>query len=233
MASASVPLFPSLVFVKCQNVENLNELVDSVVPEHETRDGSKLWNINTKYYTADVKLVLASESELDDVSTENQIDGMVIYYNGNFDESSQQLKSVLGKLNNDDVGVKLLVCDECSSDSSRTNAVTWCLEESYEHLELSGPEGDRDRLRQALEANTWSNLVPKHTKKSKKPKGGQNAESAPADELDDFAALFGQLATIKEQTSCLSTDERKKFAEQVVLAYWKSIGGDEEELLDL
>ncbi|XP_075215786.1 alpha- and gamma-adaptin-binding protein p34-like [Lycorma delicatula] len=46
----------------------------------------------------------------------------------------------------------------------------------------------------------------------------------------DFSTLFGQLQEMKERVSSLSNDQRKACAEQVVLAFWKAIGGDNEEI---
>lgn len=46
----------------------------------------------------------------------------------------------------------------------------------------------------------------------------------------EFSELFSQLHIMKERVSNLPHDQRKECAEQVVLAFWKAIGGDEEEL---
>uniref|UniRef100_A0A1B6CQ08 Alpha-and gamma-adaptin-binding protein p34 n=1 Tax=Clastoptera arizonana TaxID=38151 RepID=A0A1B6CQ08_9HEMI len=47
----------------------------------------------------------------------------------------------------------------------------------------------------------------------------------------DFTNLFSQLRTLKERVSTLPNDQRKVCAEQVVLAFWKAIGGDDEEVI--
>lgn len=46
----------------------------------------------------------------------------------------------------------------------------------------------------------------------------------------EFSELFSQLHIMKERVSSLPHDQRKACAEQVVFAFWKAIGGDEEEL---
>lgn len=46
----------------------------------------------------------------------------------------------------------------------------------------------------------------------------------------DFSSLFGQLQEMKERVSSMSNDQRKACAEQVVLAFWKAIGGDNDEI---
>ena len=45
-----------------------------------------------------------------------------------------------------------------------------------------------------------------------------------------FASLFEQLAGMKDRVSNLPTDQRRAAAEQVVMAFWKAIGGDDDEL---
>uniref|UniRef100_A0A1B6MUC4 Alpha-and gamma-adaptin-binding protein p34 n=1 Tax=Graphocephala atropunctata TaxID=36148 RepID=A0A1B6MUC4_9HEMI len=46
----------------------------------------------------------------------------------------------------------------------------------------------------------------------------------------DFFQLFGELQTMKECLSSLPSDQRKACAEQVVLAFWRGIGGEADEL---
>lgn len=46
----------------------------------------------------------------------------------------------------------------------------------------------------------------------------------------DFSSLFGQLQEMKQRVSSMSPDQRKACAEQAVLAFWKAIGGDDEEI---
>ncbi|XP_054278105.1 alpha- and gamma-adaptin-binding protein p34-like [Macrosteles quadrilineatus] len=46
----------------------------------------------------------------------------------------------------------------------------------------------------------------------------------------DFYQLFGELQTMKERMSALPNDQRKACAEQVVLAFWRAIGGEAEEV---
>jgi len=60
-----------------------------------------------------------------------------------------------------------------------------------------------------------------------------NIASAFADVDDgkvDFEQLFSQFATMKEIARTLTGDQRRKHAEKVTMAFWKAIGGDEDEL---
>ncbi|XP_033121837.1 alpha- and gamma-adaptin-binding protein p34-like [Anneissia japonica] len=50
----------------------------------------------------------------------------------------------------------------------------------------------------------------------------------PGDE--SFEHLFARMASMKEKANSLPPGERKKYAEQVAIAFWKAIGGDEDEI---
>jgi len=49
----------------------------------------------------------------------------------------------------------------------------------------------------------------------------------------DFEQLFSQFAAMKEIASTLTGDQRRKHAEKVTMAFWKAIGGDDDELADI
>uniref|UniRef100_A0A8D8V9K2 Alpha- and gamma-adaptin-binding protein p34 n=3 Tax=Cacopsylla melanoneura TaxID=428564 RepID=A0A8D8V9K2_9HEMI len=113
-----------------------------------------------------------------------------------------------------------------------------------------------DRIAQALHAHMWSNLVRKErteptTFEALMSGGAQHEEylasaSSQPLELEDkisqllsgadpppdmeFGELFQELASMKERMNGMSTDRRKKTAEQIVMAFWRGIGGDDEEL---
>lgn len=50
---------------------------------------------------------------------------------------------------------------------------------------------------------------------------------------DDFTELFSQLHMIKESIKSMPTSQRKQCAEQMVTAFWRAMGGDEEEISDI
>ncbi len=47
---------------------------------------------------------------------------------------------------------------------------------------------------------------------------------------ESFEELFSKMAAMKERASAMSGDDRKKYAEQVAVAFWRALGGDEEEV---
>ncbi|XP_067015530.1 alpha- and gamma-adaptin-binding protein p34 [Anabrus simplex] len=48
-----------------------------------------------------------------------------------------------------------------------------------------------------------------------------------------FSSLFEQLHSMKERVQGLPSEQRKACAEQVVMAFWRAIGGDDDELSGL
>ncbi|XP_054713923.1 alpha- and gamma-adaptin-binding protein p34-like [Uloborus diversus] len=47
---------------------------------------------------------------------------------------------------------------------------------------------------------------------------------------ESFEALFSKFASMKERAEGLTGDSRKKYAEEVAIAFWKAMGGDEDEI---
>lgn len=114
------------------------------------------------------------------------------------------------------------------------------------------------RICQALHAHVWPNLVMKDRKEPTDMSGllhGGRCESTGANYEDmscvltpdniepsleeiiaqndvDFCSLFSQFASMKDKAANMPSEERKKFAEKLVLSYWNAIGGDEDEILD-
>ncbi|XP_071964050.1 alpha- and gamma-adaptin-binding protein p34-like [Antedon mediterranea] len=47
---------------------------------------------------------------------------------------------------------------------------------------------------------------------------------------ESFEQLFARMASMKEKANSLPAEQRKKYAENVAIAFWKAIGGDEDEI---
>lgn len=52
-------------------------------------------------------------------------------------------------------------------------------------------------------------------------------------ENESFEELFQKLAVMKERASSLPASERKDYAEKVAIAFWRAMGGSEEEIAGL
>lgn len=60
-----------------------------------------------------------------------------------------------------------------------------------------------------------------------------NLASNDVEGSQSFEALFQQFQHLKEKAKNLPPEERKAYAEKVVLAFWKAMGGDEDEIAGL
>ncbi len=59
------------------------------------------------------------------------------------------------------------------------------------------------------------------------------AREEPDEEAFNFEDMLMNLGDYKAKADGLEFEDRKKFAEDIVRKFWKSIGGDAEELDDL
>ena len=50
------------------------------------------------------------------------------------------------------------------------------------------------------------------------------------DDNDEFDYILSNLNDLKEKATQLSFEERKKFAEEIAVKFWKSIGGQDDEI---
>lgn len=128
----------------------------------------------------------------------------------------------------------------------------WCVANRFELIEWTAQDdedaetedGGVTRLSEALQAHVWpdmslksdetssvsSNLAAMSSEEQKLLAEGFNEGEDPGGE--NFEQLFAKFAEMKEHASKLSHDERKVYAEKVVMAFWDAIGGDEEEVKD-
>lgn len=131
------------------------------------------WQISTKYYTADVLLCSTKERTIGDRNFAESVDAFIVYFNADEESSFELVKAWSPYLEQIDPEIKMLVCDRCTENHkvNRLKAQTWCVDNSFELVELN-PEVESDsdveddfeettgikRIVQALHAHTWSNL---------------------------------------------------------------------------
>lgn len=297
------------------------------------------WKIDTKYYTADIKLCTTKKRTVGTAEFAESVQAAVIYFNASQAESFDLAKAWLPYLEEISPAIQLLVCRNIpqSQATHRHNVQKWCLDNDFELVELE-PEVKQDedddfqettgikRIIQALHAHMWPDMVLKenhHTvspymrklmeeeslskkeQESEDPSKGDNSslktdrmkdgslesdkceketngqleekahltagKSASVDldkekaaansttqenkvlgdllpdddvalmqalcseeeEAESFEQLFSKFRLMKEKAESLPQEEKKKYAEKVTLAFWKAIGGDEDEIGDL
>lgn len=211
-----------------------------------------LWQIDTKYYVADVNLVAINENYVCSEEFNESVEALIVLMDSNKQSGLDDLKVWENLENDSEPDVKLLITNYCTNETkiTRNQALEWCLKRGYELIELypsKNPENNSEdeiikektgveRIIEALQAHVWSNLVmkekrPKETNTSNNLAGLDNFLTDEG--VDDFSELFQQLNVMKENIESMPAQQRKQCAEQVVTAFWRAIGGDEEEILDL
>ena len=127
---------------------------------------------------------------------------------------------------NEFIKVNLNLETENMPSSSRTNKQDEEEEEEFSEL---------DELINGLFVHEWSNLELNEERKNVtevEERAKEEEETAPPDEVANFGFenLLMNLKEMKDKADSLGFEERKKYAEQVVINFWKSIGGDMSEL---
>ncbi|MCL4131007.1 UNVERIFIED_CONTAM: hypothetical protein GTU68_002412, partial [Idotea baltica] len=135
------------------------------------------WYIDNKYYQAEVELYNIKNYNNVSSSILNSSEALIVYIDSSKALALTDVDDVLNGLEDLPVEVKLLVCDGFTHEEdvlSKGKALEWCIEGGWELVELSvepaGSEHEDDleddfvdswgytRIRQALNAHTWSNL---------------------------------------------------------------------------
>ncbi|KAL4227850.1 hypothetical protein ACF0H5_013288 [Mactra antiquata] len=332
------------------NVETLPEATPEV--EHIV---SYDWSIDTKYYTAKIKLCVTKERTIGNQTFADSVQAFVVYFDAEKRETFSAVKLWNSYLKEIGPEIKMLVCERCLENSAvgRLEAQTWCIENGFELVEIN-PEVQSDseteddfvettgikRIVQCLHAHTWPNMDLKDTKYAMSPfirqlmkeeheeqkhnnttnmknseenlinvckcdNKSQLTENGPAKNInidetkvetdvctqcgltcktitegacgddtkdnkpktntdkpmttderidsmlpvedlqlfealgsedpdgESFEKLFEKFAQMKDKANSLPMSERKKYAENVAIAFWKAIGGDEDEIGDL
>lgn len=261
---------PSIVIVSCSNtkpqslIKLLMKTVDIKTDDENKGIIKQPWTIDTKYYTASVHLVGLENHLLRPDEFNNTIEALIIHMDTNKDSGLDDLSRWEFLETKCNLDIKLLICNYCTEDTkiTRNKALEWCLKRGFEFVELYSANNTLeqedefkektgvDRIIEALQSHTWSNLVMKSKKKSKQNLTNdkicdkvstnflENSElvlddSYGNDIADDFTELFSQLHMMKDSLQNMPMNQRKQCAEQMVTVFWKAIGGEEEELLEL
>ena len=219
------------------------------------------WQLNTKYYTALVRLSLVEDGSSGPAGEPEAVVVMA--------DTMQQLERGWAGVRGDPA-VRLVVVQQAGQQLHLMLA--WCVERQFELIDLSEidsiteeeEEGfdertGKERIREALEAHTWSNLIllediPKHNAVQLSQTEPGNAIDTLAedsgDEINssdeefgefmggsgaeggeaDFESLFANLASLKEKAEGMSDGERKLFAENVAVSFFTAMGGNKDDL---
>lgn len=258
---------PSILIVSSSNTKpkSLIKLITKKTDIKPDTDNigilKQVWEIDTKYYTANVNLVgLENDVNVTEELNVEYVEALIIHMDTNKETGLDDLSKWEPIESACSLDIKLLVCNYCTDDTkiTRNKALEWCTKRGFEFVELypfqtTVDEDDSkekmgvERIIEALQSHTWSNLEMKTKSNSKKQlnvfEGVSSSflesptsvlkDSFRSDVTDDFTELFSQLHMMKDNLQNMPMNQRKQCAEQMVTAFWKAIGGEEEELLDL
>lgn len=163
-------------------------LLQPAIAAGKGADCQQLWHLDTKYYTTDVSLHRSHPSDQAyQLAATSQ--GIVLVFAADSEPSFQAVRQWAEQLPSSVGEVRLCVAnkadaiaDQCSSDAEQREelqrsswlnaAMTWCAENQYEYIEACSTNTQLDkglvweeqqqglhRIKQALEANYWPNLV--------------------------------------------------------------------------
>lgn len=251
---------------------------------------SYLWKIENKYYTADVHLCACSASSLPpqcEFASNINFQSVIITFDQKERSSFKEVTSWLPYIETQDPSVLLLLNSGKGGNNkglSKAEVVKWCLDNSFELIEMMSEEEEEDgeeddfrektgieRVVEALQCAEWPNMKMKENRSRTGPKGSKDDQGAsaslnneekqsaehgaskntavfplPTDDLEllsslasdgteneSFEELFQKLAVMKERASSLPASERKDYAEKVAIAFWRALGGSEEEIAGL
>lgn len=242
---------PGIVIVSSSNTKP-KSLIKLITKQAITNDDENdphkithLWQIDTKYYTAQVNIHGITEGYVRTEEFNNSIEALIIHMDSNKETGLEDLEKWKIIENDCQPDVKILLSNYCTFDTkiTKTRAIQWCIKRGFELIELypnkSKNKAYKDeimddkigvaRIVEVLQTHVWSNLI----MKDNKPAQNMGNSDISCDENDDFTELFNQLHIMKESIQSMPLQERKQCAEQVVTAFWKAIGGDEEEIADI
>lgn len=252
---------PCIAVVSCSKAKTPNSIIELFIEHTNVNETTKenittySWDINTKYYTAKVDICpIKTDETLNDEFNES-VEAVIVYFDSNIETGLEDVKMWNRLLEDCEPYVKLLISDICNSETKipKSQAVEWCIKNGFELIELNPEETNEElseddiiketrgieRILEALQSHLWSNLI----MKSKENENNQQEKQSTSmdamlngifdDDQSEFTDLFQQLHMMRESVQSMPVRERRQCAEQVVTAFWRAIGGDEDEIADL
>nr|XP_054756548.1 alpha- and gamma-adaptin-binding protein p34-like [Lytechinus pictus] len=139
------------------------------------------WQLSNKYYTADILVCIAKPCIMGSLSLGESMEGIIIAMDDKAD-SFKTAKSQWAIVKEISPEIRILACKQFTRTPgvSKQVILEWCLDNSFELVELERPENEEDeeedgfgtvpygveRIVSALHAHTWSNLEMKEDNRS-------------------------------------------------------------------
>jgi len=129
----------------------------------------KSWQIDNKYYKADVSIFIYNEN-FDNLVIEDEVEAVIVLFNCKKD-NLEDIELLTKKINCWSPSVKLMVCESLNDDDNskflhRQPVIKLCLKQEFELIEMKPDfeEFEEDnygvcRIKNALEAHTWPQMI--------------------------------------------------------------------------
>ena len=204
-------------------------LLQPAISAEKDADGQQLWHLDTKYYTTDVSIHRSHPSD-HAYQQAIDSHGIVLVFAADSEASFQAVSQWAEQLPSSAGEIKLCVANKADTIAAQhtgaceqkvelwhsswlTSAIMWCAENQYEYIEASSTNNQLDqqlvweeqkqgihRIKQALEANYWPNLVMKQPQLNhgEAPQPGNHASSQTADQSNEDSCSSSDLSDEEE-----------------------------------
>ncbi|XP_048736444.2 alpha- and gamma-adaptin-binding protein p34-like [Ostrea edulis] len=180
----------SALFTSCCGLYDPKLMIKDILEVDKLPDSNKEiedivsfdWKIETKYYTAEIKLCSTTKRTVGTSEFAEGVQAVVIYFNAIQVENFDLVKAWLPYLKEISPAIQILVCKNIpqSQAAHRHTVQNWCLDNDFELVELDPevkPDEDDDfqettgikRITQALHAHMWPNMILKENQHTMSP----------------------------------------------------------------
>ncbi|KAG7522434.1 hypothetical protein JOB18_022095 [Solea senegalensis] len=169
---------PCVLVTSCDSGFKEEDLIKQILstktlPEPTKQEDTVVWypwEINNKYYTADVRLCVVPSTFQMSSEIAQSTQAFIAYFDSSVKDGLEKLHPWISVVEDLAPEVLILVCDQVSENGvGRHEAQQWCLAHTFELVELNPqelPDEDDDfpestgvkRIVQALNANVWSSV---------------------------------------------------------------------------
>merc|ERR1739838_1199675 len=260
---------PSVVILS-SNKNKLKDIIKGILDVESLPLESKLlcegvigypWEVNNKYYSASVNLCTFDYPQNVKSWIHQHGEALVFYCQDSEKDALKEVDAILSGLSGFEPEVQLLVCDSCVAEGedgiglSRLEAQQWCIKNGWELIEVNRDLNSKDsdeeeeafpeswgykRIRQALHAHTWSNLVMKDTRGTNKQRGADilksfnglgNSSDEETEDNEGYMRLSDLAIDDSKQSSNSDNDRQRDGSDPVdPTLYEDYFGGGEGEV---
>nr|XP_053630678.1 alpha- and gamma-adaptin-binding protein p34-like isoform X4 [Cherax quadricarinatus] len=215
------------------------------------------WELENKYYTASVQIAAVSHPQQCLPWIHKHGEALLVYCDSTQRDVLERLNELIEIIGDFEPEVQLLVCEACTSEQTNDSAALSRIKDCHGSrltavLQSVGSMEDKnnDIVHEADEMmySRLSELALNDGASEHVSAGSRLQDSEEQDDdldslvvpthleecLDgedgDFESLFSNFEHLKRTAATLPPDQRRDYAEKVAVAFWRAIGGDDDEV---